>query len=92
MEKSNRKIESEIDIHKEEIAVFKPESGEIAKCRSCQILQRRLGICQDIKEKKIQSLDTCWNWYEFSTGYTQHGFIRNGVIFFQFFRYCLIAS
>ena len=69
MEKSNRKIESEIDIHKEEIAsVFQPDSGEIAKCKSCQILQRQMvKYCHDIKEKK----DTCWNRYEFSTGYTQ---------------------
>ena len=79
MEKSNRKIESEIDIHKEEIAVFQPDSGEIAKCRSCQILQRQMAkYCHDIKEKKLQSLDTCWNRYEFSTGYTQYGFIRSG--------------
>ena len=79
MEKSNQKIESEIDIHKEEIAVFQPDSGEIAKCRSCQILQRQMvKYCHDIKEKKIQSLDTCWNRYGFSTGYTQYGFIRTG--------------
>ena len=48
MEKSNQKIESEIDIHKEEIAVFQPASGEIAKCRSCQILKRQMvKYCQD---------------------------------------------
>ena len=48
MEKSNQKIESEIDIHKEEIAVLQPDSGKIAKCRSCQILKRQMvKYCQD---------------------------------------------
>ena len=53
MEKSNRKIESEIGIHKEEIALFNPVSGEITKCRPCDIVERKFSKCLDIKEKYI---------------------------------------
>ena len=57
MEKSNRKIESEIGIHKDEIALFNPVSGEITKCRPCEIVERKLSKCLDIKEKYIEILE-----------------------------------